>query len=84
MSDFAPFDRLVAERTPAWIEELRDYCRIPCETAQLPELRRGAEWTAERLRRAGCTVEVIERPGVAPLVLGEVGAGDRTLICVQH
>ncbi|HUQ16261.1 MAG TPA: M20/M25/M40 family metallo-hydrolase [Candidatus Saccharimonadales bacterium] len=84
MTDFAPFDRLVAERTPTWIDELREYCRIPCETAQLPELRRGAEWTAQRLRRAGCTVELIERPGVAPLVVGEVGSGDRTLICVQH
>ncbi len=36
-SGFDPFDRLVVERTPAWIEELRDYCRIPCETAQLLE-----------------------------------------------
>ena len=84
MSRFAPFDALVAERTPRWIEELREYCRIPSETAQLPELQRGAVWTAERLRRAGCTVELIERPGVAPLVVGEVGSGDRTLICVQH
>ncbi len=81
---FAPFDRLVAERTPAWIEDLRDFCRIPCETAQLPELRRGAGWTAERLRRAGCAVEVIEQPGVPPLVVGEIGTGDRTLVCVQH
>jgi acetylornithine deacetylase/succinyl-diaminopimelate desuccinylase-like protein len=81
---FDPFDRLVAERAPAWTEELRDYCRIPSETAQLADLQHGAAWTAERLRSAGCEVELIERPGVAPLVVGEMGGGERTLICVQH
>ena len=78
------FDKLVAERVPQWTEELREYCRIPCETAQMPELKRGAAWTADRLRKAGCAVEVIEKDGVAPLVVGEIGSGTRTLICVQH
>ncbi|HVR89057.1 MAG TPA: M20/M25/M40 family metallo-hydrolase [Candidatus Limnocylindria bacterium] len=78
------YDKLVAERTPQWIEELREYCRIPCETAQMQDLKRGAQWTADRLRKAGCTVEVIEKDGVAPLVVGEIGSGKRTLICVQH
>ena len=78
------FDKLVAERTARWIEELRDYCRIPSETAVLPELKRCATWTADRLRRAGATVEIIEQAGVPPLVVGEMGSGHRTLICVQH
>ncbi len=81
---YEQFDKLVAERTPAWIAELSEFCRIPCETAVLPELKRGAAWTADRLRKAGAKVEIIEKPGVAPLVVGEMGSGKRTLICVQH
>jgi acetylornithine deacetylase/succinyl-diaminopimelate desuccinylase-like protein len=82
--DYSAFDRLVAERTARWTEELADFCRIPCETAQLPELERGAAWTADRLRTAGARVELIRTEGVAPLVVGEMGSGPRTLICVQH
>jgi len=81
---YEKFDKLVADRTKQWTDELSDYCRIPCETAQLPELKRGAKWTADRLRKAGAKVELIEKPGVAPLVVGELGSGSRTLICVQH
>jgi len=43
---YEKFDTLVADRTKQWTAELSDYCRIPCETAQLPELKRGAKWTA--------------------------------------
>ena len=53
---YEKFDKLVAERTKQWTDELSDYCRIPCETAQLPELKRGADWTADRLRKAGAKV----------------------------
>ncbi len=81
---YEAYDKLVMERTGRWVDELKDYCRIPCETAHLEELRRGATWTSDRLRRAGCDVHLVEEDGVAPLVVGEIGAGERTLICVQH
>ena len=81
---YEKFDKLVGERIGRWTEELSDFCRIPCETAVLPELQRGATWTADRLRKAGARVEIIEKNGVPPLVVGEIGAGTRTLICVQH
>ena len=81
---YEKFDKLVADRTKQWTDELSDFCRIPCETAQLSELKRGAKWTADRLRKAGAKIELIEKDGVAPLVVGEMGSGKRTLICVQH
>ena len=80
----ASLDALVDERGDRWIEELREFCRIPCETGHLDELARGARWTADRLRAAGCEVETIEKDGAPPLVVGEIGSGDTTLICVQH
>ena len=50
MTDLAAFDALCDERFDGWVEELRDFCTIPCETDQFPELERGAEWVEQRLR----------------------------------
>ena len=50
----------------------------------MPGLRAAADWTAERLRRLGATVEVLEIDGAPPLVVGEIGDGPRTVSAVQH
>ncbi|MGZ6328528.1 MAG: M20/M25/M40 family metallo-hydrolase [Candidatus Limnocylindrales bacterium] len=84
MPDFAALDRLVAQRLPRWTEELLDFCRIPAEASQPDALRDAAAWTARRLGDLGATVELIERPGVPPLVIGGIGAGPRLLNLVQH
>lgn len=81
---YAALDATVAERLPGWVEELRDYCSIPSEAAEPEALRRAAAWTAKRLRAAGAVVESIELLDVPPLVVGELGEGSQTLICVQH
>jgi acetylornithine deacetylase/succinyl-diaminopimelate desuccinylase-like protein len=83
-AELAAFDGLCDERFGGWVEELRDFCTIPCETDQFPELERGAQWVEQRLRSAGAEVTVLREAGVPPLVIGEMGAGPRTLIAVQH
>lgn len=83
-TDLAQFDALCDERFDGWVEELRDFCAIPCETDAFGELERGAQWVAQRLRAAGAEVTVLREEGVPPLVVGEMGAGPRTLIAVQH
>ena len=83
--DWAAFDALVEARIDGWVEELLEFLRIPSEGGDEANLRRAADWTADRLRRAGAAVEVIEgEPGVPPLVVGELGDGPRTLIGVEH
>ena len=77
------FDRYVAARQPSWIEELVAFCRIPSEASKRTALADAAGWIAARLRRLGAGVDVIERDGAAPLVVGEIGSG-RTLLAVQH
>lgn len=84
MTDFSSFDRLIDERMPAWTEDLMEYCRIPSETGNADALRAAARWTSERLMRLGASTETIALDGVPPLVLGEIGSGQRRLICVQH
>jgi acetylornithine deacetylase/succinyl-diaminopimelate desuccinylase-like protein len=83
-ADLVAFDALCDERFDGWVEELRDFCSIPSETDHFPELDRGAQWVEERLRRAGAEVTVLREEGVPPLVVGELGAGPRTLVAVQH
>ena len=83
-TDLAEFDALCDERFDAWVEELRDFCTIPCETDQGAELERGASWVEDRLRTAGAEVTVLRDDGVPPLVVGELGSGPRTLLAVQH
>ncbi len=83
-ADLAAFDALCDERFDRWVDELRDFCAIASETDQFPELERGAGWVEERLRAAGAEVTVLREEGGPPLVVGELGAGPRTLIAVQH
>jgi acetylornithine deacetylase/succinyl-diaminopimelate desuccinylase-like protein len=82
--DWSAFDALVQSRLPAWTDELVEYLAIPSEGGDIAELRRAADWTAERLRRAGAAVSVYEVDGAPPLVVGELGDGPRTLSGVQH
>jgi acetylornithine deacetylase/succinyl-diaminopimelate desuccinylase-like protein len=81
----AAFDALVAERLPAWTQELVEYLAISSEGGDIEGLRRAADWMADRLRRAGADVEVLELGAdVPPLVVGELGDGPRVISGVQH
>jgi acetylornithine deacetylase/succinyl-diaminopimelate desuccinylase-like protein len=77
-------DRLVEERLPRWTDELVEFLAIASEGGDTAGLRRAADWTAERLRRLGATVEVLEVDGAPPLVVGEIGEGPRMVTAVQH
>jgi acetylornithine deacetylase/succinyl-diaminopimelate desuccinylase-like protein len=83
-ADLKAFDALCDERFDTWVEELRDFCSIPCETDAFEELERGAQWIKQRLHAAGADVTVLREDGVPPLVIGEMGNGPRTLVAVQH
>ncbi len=85
--DFEELDRYVADRIGVWTQELAEFCRFPSESTEQEALRQAAGWTADRLRKLGATVDVVELPGksdVPPLVVGEIGDGPRTLNLVQH
>jgi acetylornithine deacetylase/succinyl-diaminopimelate desuccinylase-like protein len=74
---------------PRFREELFDFLRIPSVSARSehrPDMRRAAEWLAERMRAAGLEVSIEETPG-HPIVLGEwrgAGAGAPTVLLYGH
>lgn len=80
---YAAFDGYVADHMERWTRELIDFCAIGSEAGDPTALREAAAWTADRLRRLGAEVDLVELDGVPPLVLGEIGSG-RVLTAVQH
>lgn len=70
-------------------DELFDFLRIPSVSARSehrPDMRRAAEWLADRMREAGLDVSIEETPG-HPVVLGEwrgAGPGAPTVLIYGH
>lgn len=87
MTDYAALDRYIDERMAGWTEELVGFCGISSEQGDGEGLRRAADWIADRLRRLGASVDIVELPGrpdVPPLVVGDIGSGPGTVNAVQH
>ena len=63
-----PHEALVAE-----LAELIAIPSVSADPVHADDVRRAADWVAERIRGAGGTVEIQERGG-RPLVIGEVSA----------
>lgn len=77
-------DRYLDANRERFVDELRDLCRIPSETGADAALDDAARWCRERLAAAGCATHELRVAGEPALVIGEIGSGRRTLICVQH
>lgn len=91
-------DRYIASNADRYVAELRELCAIPSEATAPDALDDAADWCRDRLRAAGCEAREIRiprdppagppgrirGPAVPALVVGETGAGPRTLIAVQH
>lgn len=77
-------DRYIEEHAARYTEELRELCAIPSEATDPAALDRAAAWCGDRMRAAGCATREVRLDGVPALAVGEVGAGRKTLIAVQH
>ena len=84
MADHEAIDRIVAERLDGWIAELIEFLAISSEAGDPRALSVAATRTADRLRRLGCEIDVVETTEAPPLVVGEIGSGPRVLTLVQH
>ena len=77
-------DRYLHEHRGRFLAELRELCAIPSETGDATALESAARWCADRLGQAHAGPRTLRVDGEPPLVVGEAGAGTRTLVCVQH
>jgi acetylornithine deacetylase/succinyl-diaminopimelate desuccinylase-like protein len=83
MRDYTAVDAHIAAQMPRWTAELTEFCSIRSEAGDPDGLRQARDWTVGRLRRLGCSVDVIGAEDDTALVVGEVGEGP-VMTCVQH
>lgn len=81
---FAAFDEHVRARTPEYLDELKALIRQPSVSAQKLGIEETAALVLERARRAGVDASIERLPGGPPTVIGETGAGERTLLVYDH
>jgi acetylornithine deacetylase/succinyl-diaminopimelate desuccinylase-like protein len=77
------FDAYLDDQFDGYLERLRAYCTHPCMTGQGIGVRETAEATADVLRGLGAETRIMETGG-APVVYGEIGRGERTLLFYNH
>jgi len=81
MDEFNAYVKTNAER---FIEELKGFCRQPSIAAQGIGLEKMAELVRARLEKLGVDVRLIPLEGGPPIVYGELGEGQRTLLIYNH
>ena len=67
----------MSDELDALVHEAADWMRIPSVSAGAPNeagLRAAAEWALRRVRDAGGSCDLVDTPGGAPLVVGELRA----------
>ena len=81
---FESFDRRVRERERAFVEELRELVAFPTVSAERRAMRETSQWVLARLRRLGAKADALAVDGGPPTIIGEIGAGPRTLLVYDH
>lgn len=78
------FESNVQANQERFLGELQEFCRKPSIIAQGFGIEETAEWVCDRLRRSGFESKVVAVEGGAPVVYGEIGSGDKTLMMYNH
>lgn len=84
MTGFGRFDEFVAVQRDAWLGEVADLARRPSVSATGEGIAEVRDRVVARLRAAGATAVVAESGVSHPAVIGEIGAGPRTLLFYDH
>lgn len=78
------FEANVQDNQERFLAELQEFCRKPSIIAQNIGIEETADWVSNRLRKVGFESKVISVEGGAPVVYGEMGSGDKTLMIYNH
>lgn len=78
------FDAYVAKNRDRFIDELKDFTSQPSVAAQKLGMYEMADKVMRRLGQVGAQTRLIPVEGGFPVVYGELGSGDRTLLIYDH
>ncbi len=81
---FAAFDAHVRAREREYLDELSELIRLPTVSAQRSAIDETARAVLDRAKRAGFAASAERMPGGPPTIVGEQGAGKRTLLVYDH
>jgi acetylornithine deacetylase/succinyl-diaminopimelate desuccinylase-like protein len=82
-ASISALDQHVEQHVQESMQELTRICNQPSVSAQGRGMRECANLVADLLRSRGVAVQVMETAG-HPVVCGEYGTGDRTLLLYNH
>ncbi len=83
-TDFGAYDAYIEQNFGGMIEELRRFCSQPTLAGQGVGLEEGVALVREALEPLGATVKLAPIEGAPPVVLAELGSGERTLLFYNH
>ena len=84
MSAFDAFDAHVRAHAREYVDELKDLIRLRTVSAQGSAISETAEAVLARAKRAGVAAEARSVDGGPPTIVGDIGAGQRTLLVYDH
>jgi acetylornithine deacetylase/succinyl-diaminopimelate desuccinylase-like protein len=82
--DETQFQAYLDQNRERFRDELFEFLRLRSITAQGIGMEETAAYVAQRLEAIGAKVQVLRLPGAAPLVLGTIGSGERTMMFYDH
>lgn len=83
--DFSQYDAYIDQHFDQMVNELRDFCASPTLAGQSLGLEEGVEAVWALLEPLGAHIDVAPvGDGAPPVVLAELGRGDRTLLLYNH
>ena len=75
---------LIAEKADSYVGWLKDACSLSSMAGDDDGLRSMSEWVETKLSDAGATTRRLLYEGAPDAILGELGAGERTLLIYDH
>ena len=83
--DFRAYDAYIDHHFEDFVSELRAFCAQPALAGQGVGITETVQMVSHKLDELGCALDVVAVPdGGAPVIMGEMGAGARTLLLYNH
>src|SRR6478609_3139095 len=82
--EFQAYDAYIEDHFDELIDELRAFCAQPALAGQKIGLAESGAMVRDKIESLGGQVEFVPVENGSPVILGELGAGSRTLLMYNH
>ncbi len=82
--DFAAYDAYIERNFDGFVSELREFCAQPALAGQKIGLAESGDMVRGKIEGLGGRVAFVPVEDGSPVILGELGAGEKTLLLYNH